>query len=196
MLLKNLGIRHKFSELLWVQRIFSPQKYEYGRVWMVQEQTARKLLTHKVEFICVVLSFLSLTKRSVQMTSTDVDVYTIKDKNDDTNELFFDKLRDTSKSTGLVLMEHFNLPEINWEHHTAGTTWARRFLKNLDDNFMEQVLRKATQKDALDLLLVNKEDLMNKVETGSHLGHSSHKVIEIKISVDCRKVPAKPQLWT
>ncbi|KAJ7407222.1 hypothetical protein BTVI_63707 [Pitangus sulphuratus] len=55
----------------------------------------------------------------------------------DANKLFFEELRDVSKSTALVLMGDFNLPEINWEHHTAGTTQARRFLKNLDDNFME-----------------------------------------------------------
>lgn len=38
-LLKGLGIR---TWLLWVQSIFSPQKNECGRVWMVQQQTATK----------------------------------------------------------------------------------------------------------------------------------------------------------
>lgn len=31
---------------------------------------------------------------------------------------------------------YFNLSEINWEHHTAGTIQARRLLKHLDDNFI------------------------------------------------------------
>ncbi|KAJ7410989.1 hypothetical protein WISP_105223 [Willisornis vidua] len=78
--------------------------------------------------------------------------------------------------------------EINWEHHTAGTTWARSFLKKLDDNFTEKIIRHLTQKDGLlDLLLVNRVDLMSEVEIGGCLGHSNHKVIEFKISVDRRK---------
>ncbi|KAJ7420290.1 Sodium/calcium exchanger 3 [Willisornis vidua] len=91
---------------------------------------------------------------------------------------------------GLDALLHgdFNLPEINWEHHTSGTVWARRFLKNVDDNFMEQVLRELTQKNAiLGLLLVSRVDLMSKAEIGGHLGHSDHEVIEFKISVDRRK---------
>lgn len=58
----------------------------------------------------------------------------------------------------------------------------------MDDNFIEQVLRDLTQKDALlHLLLVDRVDLINKVEIGGPLGHSDHKVIEIKTSVDGRK---------
>ncbi|KAJ7400995.1 hypothetical protein BTVI_100055 [Pitangus sulphuratus] len=65
---------------------------------------------------------------------------------DDTAELFFEERWDTSKSTALVLMGDFNFLEINSKHHTAGITWARRFLKNLDENLMEQVLRELTWK--------------------------------------------------
>ncbi|KAJ7426731.1 hypothetical protein WISP_13216 [Willisornis vidua] len=107
-------------------------------------------------------------------------------------EFLFEELRDTSKSTALILMGDFYLPEVTWEHHTAGTTWARRFLKNLGDNFMEQVLRKLTQKDApLDLLLVKREEFMSQVKIGGHLGHSNHKVIKFKISVERRKSASK-----
>ncbi|KAJ7410618.1 rna-directed dna polymerase from mobile element jockey-like [Pitangus sulphuratus] len=114
-------------------------------------------------------------------------------QDDDVDKLFFEELRDTSKSTALVLMGDFNLPEINWEHHTAGTTWSRRFLKNLDDNCLEQVLREVTRKDALlDLLLVNRKDLVNKVEIGGRLGHSDHEAIKFKISVDRKKSAIKP----
>ncbi|KAJ7412509.1 hypothetical protein WISP_95914 [Willisornis vidua] len=42
---------------------------------------------------------------------------------------------------------------------------------NMDDNFMQQVLRELTHKDAhLDLLLINKVDLMRKVDIGDGLG--------------------------
>lgn len=46
-------------------------------------------------------------------------------------------------------MGDFNLPDINWEHHTDGTTQVKSLLKNMDDNFREQVLREPTQKDAI-----------------------------------------------
>ncbi|KAJ7422845.1 hypothetical protein BTVI_12169 [Pitangus sulphuratus] len=120
------------------------------------------------------------------------------DLRDRTNveKLLFEELRNTSKSITVVLMEDFNLPRINWEHHTAGTT--ELVLKNLDNNFMVQVLREQTWKDALlDLLLVNRVDLMREVEVGVCLGHSEQEVIEFKISiVTGGKVPAKSQLQT
>ncbi|KAJ7410479.1 hypothetical protein WISP_108312 [Willisornis vidua] len=79
----------------------------------------------------------------------------------------FEELRDTCKSMALVLMGDFNLPEISWEYHRDGTTWARRLKKTLDDNLMKQILREPTQMDALlDLLLVTRVDLMSKVQFG------------------------------
>ncbi|KAJ7399781.1 hypothetical protein BTVI_110168 [Pitangus sulphuratus] len=91
----------------------------------------------------------------------------------------------------------FWLASNDWEHHTAGAASARRFLKNLDDSFMEQVLRQLTWTDALlDLLLVHRADLVSKVEIGGRLGQSDRKVIKFKISADRRKSSAKPQLWT
>ena len=74
----------------------------------------------------------------------------------DTNELFAKQLRETSlSSTALVLMGDFNLPDVNWEDHTADTSRSRRFLTHLDDNSLVQLLRETTRKGAiLDLLLV------------------------------------------
>ncbi|KAJ7423235.1 adaptin ear-binding coat-associated protein 1 [Pitangus sulphuratus] len=135
-----------------------------------------------------------------QINNVDVTVgvyYRPSSHDNDADELLFEELRDTCKPTGLVLMGDFNLPEINWEHHTAGITQARIFLKTLYEKFMEQVLREPTQKDGLlDLLLVNRLDLVSKVEIGGCLGHSDHEVIEFKISVDRRKVTTKSELWT
>ncbi|KAJ7408421.1 hypothetical protein BTVI_59623 [Pitangus sulphuratus] len=57
---------------------------------------------------------------------------------------------------------------------------------------MEEVLKKPTQKDTLlDLLLVNRADLVREAETGGHLGHSDYKAIKFKISVDRRKSASK-----
>lgn len=100
-----------------------------------------------------------------QKSNVDIIVgvyYRLPSQDKYATKLFYEEIRDTSKSTALVLMGDFNLPEIKWEHHTAGTNQARRFLNNLDDSFVKQVLREPTQKGALlDLLLVNSVDLMS-----------------------------------
>lgn len=51
--------------------------------------------------------------------------YRPSSQDNDSNELFFEEQRNTSKSTALVLMGDFDLAEITWKHHTAGTTQAR-----------------------------------------------------------------------
>lgn len=73
--------------------------------------------------------------------------YRPRSQGNDASE-FFEELRDASKPTAPIFMRDFNLLEINWKHHTTGTAQVRRF-----DNFVEQVLRELTQKDAVfDLL--------------------------------------------
>ncbi|KAJ7426117.1 mitochondrial fission process protein 1 [Willisornis vidua] len=52
-----------------------------------------------------------------QTNNVDVTVgvyYRPPSQDNDTNKIFFEELRDTSKSTALVLMGDFNLTEINW----------------------------------------------------------------------------------
>ncbi|GAB0203202.1 hypothetical protein GRJ2_002785800 [Grus japonensis] len=113
-------------------------------------------------------------------------------QDDATDELFFKELREASRSTALVLMGDFNLPDINWEHHTADTSRSRSFLKHLDDNFLVQLLKEPTRKGALlDLLLVNREGLVGEVAIGGRLGHSDHEVVEFKIFGDRRKTATK-----
>lgn len=81
--------------------------------------------------------------------------YRALSKDNDTDELFFKELRDSSKSSIFVLMGDFNLPSVNWDHLKASKTMSRRFLKHLDDDFM--VLRELAGKDALlDSMLANK----------------------------------------
>lgn len=43
----------------------------------------------------------------------------------------------------------------------------------------------------IDLLLIKSKDLINKVVTGGHHGHSDHKPIEFKISIIRRKSNSK-----
>ncbi|NAW49622.1 hypothetical protein FGF92_23570, partial [Salmonella sp. gx-f5] len=78
-------------------------------------------------------------------------------QDDSADKLFFTELREASRLTPLVLMGDFNLPDVNWECHTADTSKSRRFMKHLDDNFLVQVLTEPTRKGALlDLLLENR----------------------------------------
>ncbi|KAJ7404087.1 hypothetical protein WISP_147284 [Willisornis vidua] len=58
------------------------------------------------------------------------------------------------------------------------TRASQKIPENLDGNFMKQVLKEQTQKDALfDLLLTSRADFENQVEIGGCLGHSNHEVI-------------------
>lgn len=102
-------------------------------------------------------------------------------QDEDTNELFFKKLRSISTSATLVFVGHFSLPDVMWEHHTDDTNRSRRVLKHMDDNFLVWVLRQPAGKVALlDSFLVNREDLMSKMEMSGCLGHSNHEAIEFK----------------
>ena len=116
--------------------------------------------------------------------------YRPPNQDDDTDELFFEELRHTLRSTTLVLIGEFDLPEVNWVYHTANTSRSRRFLKRLDDKFLVQVLREPTRKGALlDLLLENREGLVGDVAIGGC--HSDHEVVEFRIYGDRRKTATK-----
>jgi len=68
-------------------------------------------------------------------------------------------------------MGDFNHPDISWEDHTARYSQSRRFLQSVDDNFLMQVVEKPTRKGALlDLVLTNKEELVEDVKAGGRLG--------------------------
>ena len=99
-----------------------------------------------------------------------------------TDELFFRHLGEISGSVALVLMGGFNIPDINWEHHTAVMSKSWKFLKFVGDNFLSQVLSEPARKDALlGLLFVNREGLVGDVMVGACLGHSDHEMVEFKI---------------
>jgi len=76
----------------------------------------------------------------------------------------------------------FNHPDINWEDHTARHTQSRRFLQSIDDNFLMQVVEEPTRKGSLlDLVLTNKEGLVEDVKAGGSLGCSDHEMVELRI---------------
>jgi len=77
------------------------------------------------------------------------------------------------KKQALVLKGDFNHPEIRCEDHTARQVQSRRFLQSIDDNFLMQVVEEPTRKGTLlDLVLTNKEGLVEDVKVGGRLSCS------------------------
>jgi len=71
----------------------------------------------------------------------------------------------------------------------ADTNRSRRFLKNLDDNFLVQIQKEFMRKGALlDLLLVNREGSVGEVMIGAHFGHE---VVKFTNFSDRRKIATK-----
>ena len=59
---------------------------------------------------------------------------------------------------------------------------SRRFLQSINDNFLIQVVEEPTRKGALlDLVLTNKEGLVENVKAGGRLGCSNHEMVEFRI---------------
>lgn len=104
------------------------------------------------------------TRKQTNNADVIVGVYCgLPSQDEDTNKLFFKEQREISKSTALVLIGDFNLLDVDWEDHAAGTNRSRRLLKHLDDNFMVQVVGKLTKKDVLDLLHGSREGLTGEL---------------------------------
>jgi len=79
-------------------------------------------------------------------------------------------------------MGDFNNPDISWEDHTARYTQSWRFLESISDNFLMQVVEEPTRKGALlDLVLTNKEGLVENVKAGGRFGCSDHEIVEFRI---------------
>jgi len=79
-------------------------------------------------------------------------------------------------------MGDFNHPDISWEDHTARQAQSRRFLQRINNNFLMQVVEEPIRKGALlDLVLTNKEGLVEDVKAGGRLGCSDHEMVEFRI---------------
>jgi len=71
---------------------------------------------------------------------------------------------------------------ICWEDHTARHMQSRRFLQSISDNFLMQVVEEPTRRGMLlDLVLTNKEGLVEIVKVGGSLGSSDHEMVNFRI---------------
>ncbi|GAB0190944.1 hypothetical protein GRJ2_001559700 [Grus japonensis] len=108
--------------------------------------------------------------------------YRPPDQGDQADEALYRQIGATSCSQALVLMGDFMHPNICLRDNTAGHKQSRRFLEGTDNNFLLQVIEEPTRRDAmLDLVLTNKEGLVENVKLKGSLGCSDHKMVEFKI---------------
>jgi len=75
--------------------------------------------------------------------------YRPPDPEEEADEAFYRQLKVASQSQALLLMGDFNHPDISWEDHTARQAKSRRFVQNIDDNFLMQVVEEPTGKGTL-----------------------------------------------
>ncbi|CAM4591395.1 unnamed protein product [Caretta caretta] len=97
----------------------------------------------------------------------------------------------------LVLGGDFNTTleeHICWESNTAVHRQSRKFLENVGDNFLVQVLEEPTRGRALlDLLLTNREELVGEAKVDGNLGGSDHEMVEFRILTHGRKESSRIQ---
>ncbi|KAK4811015.1 hypothetical protein QYF61_015719 [Mycteria americana] len=108
--------------------------------------------------------------------------YRPPNQDEETDDLFYKKLGEASRSLALVLVGDFNLPDVCWKYNTAERKQSRRFLECVADNFLTQLVSEPTREGApLDLLFRNREGLVSHVMVGGCLGQSDHEMIEFLI---------------
>ncbi|CAM4580634.1 unnamed protein product [Caretta caretta] len=117
------------------------------------------------------------------------------DQGDEVDEAFFRQLAEVTRLQALVLMGDFNHPDICWESNKAVHRQSRKFLENIGDNFLVQVLEEPTRGRALlDLLLTNHEELVGEAKVDGNLGGSDHEMVEFRILTQGRKESSR--VWT
>jgi len=93
--------------------------------------------------------------------------YRPPDQEKEVDDAFYRQLQAASQSQALVLMGDFNHPDISWEDYTARHMPSWRFLQSIDDNFLMQVVEEPTRRGMLlDLVLMNKEGMVEDVKAG------------------------------
>ena len=97
--------------------------------------------------------------------------YRPPNQDEEVDKTLYRQLGEVSRSLPLVLMRDLNFPDICWIYNIPDREQSRRFLECVDDNFLTQLVKEpARGSKILDLLFVNREDLVGDVKVGSHLG--------------------------
>ena len=79
-------------------------------------------------------------------------------------------------------MGDFNYPDICWGTNSAKSRPSKKFLTCMSDNFLLQRVEEGTRGSAiLNLILTNRDDLIDKVTIRETLGESDHVILEFLI---------------
>ncbi|XP_073409523.1 uncharacterized protein [Dendrobates tinctorius] len=108
---------------------------------------------------------------------------------EDMDELFMHQMAKFSKKYDIVVMGDFNYPDICWESLSGKTNRSRKFLSSLADNFIFQKVGEKTRGTAtLDLIPINREEMVEEVIVAGTLGGSDHAILELWITRGGRPV--------
>ncbi|RMB93593.1 hypothetical protein DUI87_30292 [Hirundo rustica rustica] len=118
--------------------------------------------------------------------------YRPPNQEEEVDNLFYKQLGNVSRSSALVLVGDFNLPDICWELNTAEKRQSRKFLERMEDNFLSELVGEPTRGGTmLDLLFVNRDGLVGDVVVGGRLGQSDYEIIEFSIFGEVRRSTSK-----
>ena len=137
-------------------------------------------------------------KGQAGMDDTVVGVYyRSTDQVEDIDKAYYKKLEVASRSWTLVLMGDFNHPDICWISNSARHVQSKQFLQCVEDNFLMQVVEELTRWGVLlDLVLTNRDGLVEDMKVGGSLGCSDHEIVEFKMELGGRREKVGLLPWT
>ena len=101
---------------------------------------------------------------------------------EDLDEMLQDQIKRFSERQDLVVMRDFNYRDICWKTCSAKNEKSNKFLTCLADNFISQKVEGAIRGSAcLDLILTNREELVDEVKVVGALGSSDHVILDFMI---------------
>ncbi|GAB0186320.1 hypothetical protein GRJ2_001097300 [Grus japonensis] len=90
----------------------------------------------------------SLPMRIIRQTNVVADFVGIcygPSDREEVDDVFFRQLEEASCSQALVLMGDLNHPDICWKDNTAGLKQSRKFLEQINGNFLAWVIEEPTK---------------------------------------------------
>lgn len=109
-------------------------------------------------------------------------------QDEEAEEIFYKQLGEGSQSLALVLMGDFNLQGVCYKYNTEERKQSRRFLEYVEDYFLTQLVSEPNSEGVpQDLLLVNREGLVDDMKVGGRLEHNDHESIGFSIHGKIRR---------
>ena len=108
-------------------------------------------------------------------------VYRPPSASQEINSSLWQEIDRASRYRQTCVIGDFNFRNIDW-NLMVGNRESEEFLKVLQDNFLKQLVTEPTRgNNILDLILTNREEIINQVDVGGKLANSDHCEIRCKI---------------